>query len=167
MTIGEKIKYYRTTMGLTQAQLGALSGLNVSTIKKLETNLLNPKPKMLMQVADALCVSFNIFTDFDIETDSDVISLITKMDEKIDMKFEAEYDKDGKPIPDTVKISFTNPSINEKLASFAKQKKSMDTLDAHKRATPKNDSEVIEQMDAKLEMIRLELCRGAQIVTKK
>lgn len=36
MTIGEKIKHYRTLNGFSQEYLGELSGINSATIKKYE-----------------------------------------------------------------------------------------------------------------------------------
>ncbi len=60
--------------------------------------------------------------DFDIETVSDVLSLLFKMDEQIDMKFEAEKDADGYYDPSTVKISFKRGAINKKLCTYLKAK---------------------------------------------
>ena len=84
------------------------------------------------KLSEALNVSINVFLDFDIKTLSDVISLITKMDEKISMNFEADYDEEGKPVPDSIKISFKNYSINEKLATYLVQKNMQDKNDANK-----------------------------------
>lgn len=53
--------------------------------------------------------------DFDIETVSDVLSLLFKLDEQIDMKFEA-----GNFNPATVKMSFKNPMINKKICTYTK-----------------------------------------------
>ena len=44
--------------------------------------------------------------DFDIETVSDVLSLLFKLDDQIDMKFEADKDDEGNFKPATVKLSF-------------------------------------------------------------
>ena len=52
----------------------------------------NPRPDQLLKIASALGISINIFMDFDIETVSDVLSLLLKMDEQLDMDFEAEKD---------------------------------------------------------------------------
>ncbi len=43
---------------------------------------------------------------FNIKTVSDVLSLLFKMDEQIDMNFEAEKDKERNFIPNSLKISF-------------------------------------------------------------
>ena len=64
--------------------------------------------------------------DFDIETVSDVLSLLFKLDEQIDMKFEAEKDENGEFIPSTVKLSFQNAAINQKLCTYLKAKQGAD-----------------------------------------
>lgn len=105
MTTGEKIKYFRNMRGISQEMLGQLSGINSATIKKYEYGIRNPKPDQLLKIANALGISINIFMDFDIETVSDVLSLLFKLDDQIDMKFEAEKDEEGNFKPATVKMS--------------------------------------------------------------
>ena len=51
-------------------------------------------------------VSINVFTDFDIETASDVLTLLFKMDEQIDMEIDGEKDSEGNLIPGTIYIRF-------------------------------------------------------------
>lgn len=120
MTTGEKIKYFRNMRGISQETLGHLSGINSATIKKYEYGIRNPKPDQLLKIANALGISINIFMDFDIETVSDVLSLLFKLDDQIDMKFEAEKDKDGNFKPATLRMSFKNPMINKKICTYMK-----------------------------------------------
>ena len=47
--------------------------------------------------------------NFDIETVSDVLSLLFKLHDKIDMKFEADKDDEGNFKPSTVKLSSAPP----------------------------------------------------------
>ena len=120
MTTGEKIKYFRNMRGISQETLGQLSGINSATIKKYEYGIRNPKPDQLLKIANALGISINIFMDFDIETVSDVLSLLFKLDDQIDMKFEADKDEEGNFKPATVKLSFKNNLINKKLCTYMK-----------------------------------------------
>ena len=120
MTTGEKIKYFRNMHGISQEKLGQLSGINSATIKKYEYGIRNPKPDQLLKIANALGISINIFMDFDIETVSDVLSLLFKMDEQVDMKFEADKDEEGNFKPSTVKMFFKNPMINKKICTYMK-----------------------------------------------
>ena len=126
MTVGEKIKYYRNIRGISQEMVGNLSGINPATIKKYEYGIRNPKPDQLLKITNALGISINLFMDFDIETVSDVLSLLFKLDEQIDMKFEAEKDENGEFIPSTVKLSFQNAAINQKLCTYLKAKQGAD-----------------------------------------
>ena len=126
MTVGEKIKYYRNIRGISQEMLGNLSGINPAAIKKYEYGIRNPKPDQLLKITNALGISINLFMDFDIETVSDVLSLLFKLDEQVDMKFEAEKDDNGEFIPSTVKLSFQNAAINQKLCTYLKAKQGAD-----------------------------------------
>ncbi len=128
MTTGEKIKHFRNLRGISQETLGQLSGINSATIKKYEYGIRNPKPDQLMKIANALGISINMFMDFNIETVSDVLSLILKMDEQLDMDFEAEKDEDGSFIPSTIKISFKNALLNHKLGVYMKARELQENL---------------------------------------
>lgn len=71
MTTGEKIKHIRNLRGISQETLGQLSGINSATIKKYEYGIRNPKPGQLLKIANALGISINVFTDYDILGDYD------------------------------------------------------------------------------------------------
>lgn len=121
MTVGEKIRTYRKMRGISQKMLGQLAGgINEVTIRKYEAGDRNPKPNQLLKIADALGISINIFMDFDIETVSDVLSLIFKMDEQLDVEFTGKKNKKGEYAPDSIALKFNNPLINEKLAKWAR-----------------------------------------------
>lgn len=104
--------------GISQEILGQLSGINSATIKKYEYGIRNPKPDQLLKIANVLGISINLFMDFDIETVSDVLTLLFKMDEQVDMTFEADKGEEGNFIPNTMKIAFNNRAINKKLCTY-------------------------------------------------
>ena len=93
MTVGEKIKTFRNIRGISQNMLGQLAGIDGTTIRKYELGSRNPKPDQLLKIANALGVSINVFTDFDIETASDVLTLLFKMDDQVDMRMEISFQK--------------------------------------------------------------------------
>lgn len=120
MTVGEKIRTYRTMRGISQKMLGELAGgINEVTIRKYEAGDRNPKPDQLLKIANALGISINLFMDFDIETVSDVLSLIFKMDEQVDVEFQGKKNAKGVIDPNTISLKFNNLRINEKLAKWA------------------------------------------------
>ena len=61
MTIGEQIKYIRSRRNITQNQLAQIVGVHPVTIRKYETNKLQPKKEHLSKIADALWVSPLVF----------------------------------------------------------------------------------------------------------
>ena len=75
--------------------LGELVGIDGTPIHKYELGSRNPKPDQPLKIANALGVSISVFTYFDIETASDVLTLLFKMDEQINMEIDGEKDKDG------------------------------------------------------------------------
>lgn len=121
-SIAERIKRYRKIKKISQEDLSNLSGINVSTIKKYECGLRNPKPDQLLKIASALGVSINAFLTFDINTISDVISLLIQLDEQTDLKLNANKDANGNIIPNSISLSFNNEQINNALASYIKYK---------------------------------------------
>lgn len=118
MTVGEKIKHFRTLHGFTQEQLVQATGLSISTLQKYESDERKPKPEQLLKISQALGISINIFMDFDIHTISDLLSLIFKMNEQLDLRFDSKEDADGNILPDSLNISFGNPAINQKLGIY-------------------------------------------------
>ena len=169
MTVGEKIKYYRNIRGISQEMLGNLSGINPATIKKYEYGIRNPKPDQLLKITNALGISINLFMDFDIETVSDVLSLLFKLDEQVDMKFEVEKDDNGEFIPSTVKLSFQNAAINQKLCTYLKEKKIIEHLETSKeKLSAKDDSkETISEMEQNIEDIKNHLVDDNMVDKKR
>ena len=152
MTVGEKIKYYRNIRGISQEMLGNLSGINPATIKKYEYGIRNPKPDQLLKITNALGISINLFMDFDIETVSDVLSLLFKLDEQVD----------------TVKLSFQNAAINQKLCTYLKAKQIKENLETSKeKLSAKNDyTETINEIEQNIEDIKNHLVDDNMVVKK-
>ena len=168
MTVGEKIKYYRNIRGISQEMLGNLSGINPATIKKYEYGIRNPKPDQLLKITNALGISINLFMDFDIETVSDVLSLLFKLDEQVDMNFDAEKDENGEFIPSTVKLSFQNAAINQKLCTYLKAKQIKENLENSKeKLSAKDDyTETINEIEQNIEDIKNHLVDDNMVVKK-
>ena len=126
MNIGEKIRYFRTAHKMTAETLAELSEINISTIRKYEQGDRNPKPGQLLKIANALGISINTFLDFDIRTVSDLLTLIFKMDEQLPLNLEALKDENGTYDFRTIKLSFQNDIVNQKLLTYmmALQKRS-------------------------------------------
>lgn len=168
MTTGEKIKYFRNMRGISQEMLGQLSGINSATIKKYEYGIRNPKPDQLLKIANALGISINLFMDFDIETVSDVLSLLFKLDEQVDMRFEAEKDEEGNYIPKTMKITFKNHAINKKLCTYLKAKDLQEKLENDDESFGNEDQhqQAIDAMASDMEEIKNHLVDDNMVVKK-
>ena len=106
--------------------------------------------------------------DFDIETVSDVLSLLFKLDEQVDMKFEAERDENGEFIPSTVKFSFQNAAINNKLCTYLKVKQIKENLEnsKNKLSAEDNYAETITEIEQNIEDIKNHLVDDNMVVKK-
>ncbi len=106
-----RIKKYRKARKLTMEQLSEKSGINLSTLKKYETDNRNPKLEQLSKIAEALEVSVFEFLDIEVKSVNDIISLVNKMNIATDIDWDIDNDK--------VCISFKNKEINNCLKEYA------------------------------------------------
>lgn len=109
--LARTIKKYRKARKLTMEQLSEKSGINLSTLKKYETDNRNPKLEQLSKIAEALEVSVFEFLDIEIKSVNDIISLVNKMNIATDIDWDIDNDK--------VCISFKNKEINNCLKEYA------------------------------------------------
>lgn len=111
LNLARAIKKYRKARKLTMEQLSEKSGINLSTLKKYETDNRNPKLEQLSKIADALEVSVFEFLDIKVKSVNDIISLVNKMNIATDIDWDIDNDK--------VCISFKNKEINNCLKEYA------------------------------------------------
>lgn len=169
MTVGEKIKTYRKMRGISQKTLGELAGgINEVTIRKYEAGDRNPKPEQLLKIANALGISINLFMDFDIETVSDVLSLVFKMDEQLDITFTGKKNTKGEYDPNSIALKFNNPAVSKKLAVWARTRdlvqKTVDSMDEFD--TEEEYLEEVADMKAKADEIKQHLVDDSMVVKK-
>ena len=118
--LARTIKKYRKARKLTMEQLSEKSGINLSTLKKYETDNRNPKLEQLSKIAKALEVSVFEFLDIKVKSVNDIISLVNKMNIATDIDWDIDNDK--------VCISFKNKEINNCLKEYAIDYKKDNTL---------------------------------------
>ncbi len=168
MTTGEKIKLFWNLRGISQEALGQLSGINSATIKKYEYGIRNPKPDQLLKIANALGININVFMDFNIETVSDVLCLMLKVDEQLGMKFEAEKDEDSSFIPSTIKIFFKNSLLNYKLGVYMKARELQENLlhDTERFSSEEEHQRATEALSKDLDAVKQSILDDSKIVKK-
>lgn len=138
------------------------------TIRKYEAGDRNPKSDQLLKIANALGISINLFMDFDIETVSDVLSLIFKMDEQIDVEFQGKKNTKGVIDPKTLTLRFNHPQINERLVKWAQAKAALQkTIDSRNEFSSDEEynTEVGELMEM-CERIKQSLVDSSLVVKK-
>lgn len=146
MNTGDKIKYYRNKKGISQETLGNLADINSATIKKYEYGLRNPKPDQLKKIAEALGVSMAVFLDLEIKTASDVLALIMKLHDSVDMKIEGKDDETGMKDPNTIKITFGNDVINYLLSNYDHIKDRQEAIEVERNKVDGLDDEDLNEL---------------------
>lgn len=116
--IGKKIRAYREFRGMNQIQLAELSGINVGTIRKYELGIRNPKPDQLEKIASALGLNVSVFLDFNIDTVSDVLSLLYAIDDAVDLSLTTQ----NTDTTDSVSFSFKNKTLQQALLNWCEFK---------------------------------------------
>ena len=135
MNTGEKIKYFRLARNMTQEQLAQEAEISFSTLRKYEANERNPKYEQLLKIASALEISVNIFMDFDIQTISDLLSILFKMENQADLKINTMQELDAASSEDALFLHFQNNYINQVLKTYYSSTKSINNIDTQHQNT--------------------------------
>lgn len=116
MTIGEKIKYFRTRIGITQAKLAELSGIHPVSIRKYETNKMTPQAEQIDKISEALGVSSFAIAGFEnnirLETIGDFMGLMIMLIKAKIVSIDGERGEDDEYKPETVSFNI-NPLITK------------------------------------------------------
>lgn len=113
MTIGEKIRFYRTKMGITQGTLAMLSEIHPVSIRKYETNKMQPQPEQLSRIATALNVSYTSLAGVSnnglrLETKGDLMGLLMVLHDTGIIKISGIRGEDFLLDADSVEVSFNS-----------------------------------------------------------
>ena len=118
MTIGEKIRYCREQIGITQGKLAELTGIHPVSIRKYETNKMQPQPPQLEKIAAALDVSYNALNGIDnagmrLETVGDLMGVLMVLCNSNILQITGERGEDN-----LLKFETVNVQFNPILASY-------------------------------------------------
>ncbi len=119
MTAGEKIRYCRERIGITQGKLAELTGIHPVSIRKYETNKMQPQPPQLERLATALGVSYNALNGagtggMRLETVGDLMGVLMVLCNSGILRITGERGEDALLEEDTVSLQF-NPVLGQHL----------------------------------------------------
>lgn len=117
MTTGEKIRYCRQQLNITQSKLAELTGIHPVSIRKYETNKMQPLLPQIKRIAKALGVSSNALSgiadvDMPLETVGDLMGLLIVLCNSHILQINGERREDDMLDADTATISF-NPVLSD------------------------------------------------------
>lgn len=103
MTIGDRIKYCRKRIHITQNELAEATGIHPVTIRKYETNKIVPQPEQIRRLSHALCVGYNALAglesaNLDLITQGDFIGFLMQLKQKGLISFEGNRNPISKQI---------------------------------------------------------------------
>ena len=116
MTMGDKIRYCRKHMGLTQKELAELTGIHPVSIRKYETNKMTPQPEQLRKLSKALSISYAGLLGvrdigLDLETVGDLYGVIFSLIECNILHLNGDYENGLRISNDSHELSF-NPLMD-------------------------------------------------------
>lgn len=88
MTLGDKIRKYRTLKGLTQAQLGSMVKLTGDRIRQYENDVRKPKEGKLIEIAEALEINPTTLFEPDYNNPNSVMHTFFELEDIYGMRFE-------------------------------------------------------------------------------
>ena len=88
MTLGDKIRKYRTLKGLTQAQLGSMVKLTGDRIRQYQNDVRKPKDGKLFEIADALDVNPSTLAEPDFDDPTSVMHVLFELEDIYGLHFE-------------------------------------------------------------------------------
>lgn len=131
MTVGEKIKMYRSLFNVTQKELAERSGVSEISIRKYEAGERNPKLEQIRKIAHALEWPEEEFFELpykettDVKTVGDVMSILLLLEEKVGIDYFFKHNKWASITqvdPMTLTIRFKDERINKYLAEWVETK---------------------------------------------
>ena len=116
LTIGEKIKYFRKQRGITQAQLAELSGIHPVSIRKYETNKMQPQTAQIERIASALGVNAGAIDGMNaanirLDSQGDLMGLLIAWHKSGILRIEGQRDETKKIIESSAHFS-VNPILS-------------------------------------------------------
>ena len=127
MTIGEKIRYLRVRTGITQGKLAEKTGIHPVSIRKYETNKMQPQQPQIERIAEALNISSTALlgvdhTNMRLETYGDLMGVIMVLYNSKIIVFEGDRDESNLLKPKTLQIKI-NPLLQWVLEVNVKKEK--------------------------------------------
>lgn len=115
MTLGEKLKFLRKELGITQAELAERTGIHPVTIRKYEIEKIKPGWEQIKRLATELDVNPYILKDrvldVSITTDGAYVCLLVELYKGGSLIISGERGKDNKLIKETVTMMFKYLSL--------------------------------------------------------
>ncbi len=116
-TVGERIKYFRKKRKMTQEQLAELTGIHPVSIRKYETNKMQPQIEQIERIATTLQVNANAIIGYNgaptrVDTVGDLMGLLMTLYRARVLLIAGKRNEDFSIEPETARFMI-NPALSE------------------------------------------------------
>lgn len=127
LTVGEKIRYFRKKLGITQDQLASVTGIHPVSIRKYETNKMQPQAAQIERIADALHVNRSALDGFDtqfrMKTVGDLYGLLMELHKSGILMLRGERNEEKYITPESAQLVPASPLAGYFAMQFLESKK--------------------------------------------
>ena len=149
LTIGEKIRYFRKKLGITQDQLASVTGIHPVSIRKYETNKMQPQVAQIERIADALHVNRSALDGFDtqfrMETVGDLYGLLMELHKSGILMLRGERNEEKYITPESAQFVPASPLAGYFAMQFSESKKKKD-IQVNDFTLCLTDSDVLDKL---------------------
>ncbi len=150
LTIADRIKYFRKRRGFTQAQLAELTGIHPVSIRKYETNKMQPQSAQIEKIAEALRVSAGAISGSNselihLETVGDLMGLLMVWHKSGILTIQGERGADRRLDAATVRL-VPNPIFEKYLTLSCENAKKEETIQLDSLKIALQDSAILNDL---------------------
>ena len=128
MTLGEKIRKYRSLNNLTQKELGMAIGFSAATadsrIRKYERDVMAPKHDIRLKLASVLDIDISALSDNDIHNEEDIMQVLFLLEEEYGITIDRSEDKTSITFDNNKK---ENAKLSGYLYTWYRQRRKLDS----------------------------------------
>lgn len=133
-TIGDRIRYFRRKKLLTQADLAEMTGIHPVSIRKYETNKMQPQPAQIDKIAKALRINSCAISGSNsqithLDTIGDMMGLLILWHKSGILRIDGDRDEDNHLIPESVHL-VPSPVLKKHLTLISDKKEEAIPLDS-------------------------------------
>ena len=137
MTLGDKIRKYRTLQDMTQKDLGLKAGFSAATadsrIRKYEKDIMAPKYDIRQKLIEALDVDPSALSDINIESYEDIMQVFFLLEDELGLEIERNDETTSLILKNDNPINKSFDLVAEEYFNYLKEYRKQSTIETYKQ----------------------------------